>query len=187
MKSKYIGLLGVIIAGVALLAVATQLLWAGQQQVRPFALGAALESYSSERLMVDAAAVARMDLVEPTLSKLVKPERITSQEALQAVSGVDYVMFGRRSPVVHAVKGVPVPEPKKPGPSTYRVAMTYISGDHRYAVVDRKLYRQGARLPNGEKLAEISASAIRIDSESGPRWVSIHRTAQSERPPETVQ
>ena len=182
MKSKHIGLAGLLVAGVALLAVVTQLLWASWHQVRPFAMGRALESYSSARLMVDVAAVTRMDLVEPTLPNLVKLERMTSQNALAAVSDVDYAMFGERPPVVRTVEPPPAPERKRAELYAYRVSMTYISGDYRYAVVNKKLYRQGARLPNGEKLAEISASAVRItDSEKAPRWISVRPAGQSRR------
>jgi hypothetical protein len=51
--------------------------------------------------------------------------------------------------------------------------MTYVSGDHRYAVIDSKLYRQDARLPSGEQLAEITVGAVRVESASGARWIKI--------------
>jgi len=168
------------------LAILAQLLWASWHPVRTPGMKNVLDTFSTERLLVDAGAMARMDLVGPTLSGLVKPERVASRETLAAVTGVDYKMFGKRPPRTQQVAAEPAataePAPE-PVPYRYQVGMTYVSGDYRYAVVNQRLYRLGARLPNGEKLAEISATAVRIDSTKGPRWVSIYRTNQAERPP----
>ena len=170
MKSKHIGLLGLALAGLAVLIVAGQLLWLSWSSDRLLGLGG-YPSYSLERLTIDTAAVSRMDLVEPTLPKLVQPESIASEDLIGTGSEVDYAMFGRRPPEVRAVR--PIGRPARPKPHPYRVSMTYISGEHRYAVIDKKFYRQNARLPNGENLAEISVGAVRIDSAAGPHWVEI--------------
>ncbi|MCG6872537.1 MAG: hypothetical protein LJE84_09620 [Gammaproteobacteria bacterium] len=189
MKSKHVGLAGLGITAAAALAIGLQLLLASWNAVRPPAIQSILDTFPSERLLVDSQAMARMDLVAPTLSSLVKPEAVASRETLAAVTGVDYGMFGKRppKPVVRvAEQAAPAAEPVEPAapaPYRYSVGMTYVSGNFRYAVVNKRLYQLGARLPNGEKLAEISANAIRIDSKDGPRWVSIYRTNQSVRPP----
>jgi len=197
LKSKYIGLTGMVIAGIALSAVMVQLLWASWSQIRAQDL-ANTTSYSTDRLIVDTEASKRMDLVEPTLSKLVKPKIQSGQNAQQSDSTVDYAMLGKRPPLVQPVVQVdpapvpkskprPKPKAKKPEPYTYRVSMTYISGDHRYAVLNGKFYRQGARLPSGEKLAEITSSAVRIDSAGSTRWITINGTEQPDLAPESVQ
>lgn len=170
MKSKHVGLFGLALAGLALLIVASELLWLGWSSDRLLALGG-YRSYSLERLTIDTAAVSRMDLVEPTLPKLVQPESVASEDVIGTGSDVDYSMFGGRPPIVRAAR--PIGRSARPEPHPYRVSMTYISGEHRYAVIDKKFYRQNARLPNGENLAEISAGAVRIDSVVGRRWIEI--------------
>ena len=73
MNSKNIGLFGMAAAGLALLVVAIELLWVSVYRVRPISDGT-VDAYSIERLMVDVEAIRRMDLVEPTLPKLVRPD-----------------------------------------------------------------------------------------------------------------
>ena len=175
MKNKHIGLVGLVLVGLAVFVLVSELMWASWHQVSPFALSSALDSYSSERLLVDAGAVSQMDLVEPALPNLVKPEQFAGSSELGEVSDVNYAMLGLRSPVV-AIETPAAPKvPVDPESSPYRIAMTYVSGEHRYAVVDKKFYQQGANLPNGEHLAEISDSAVRIVSVTGSesRWIPI--------------
>jgi hypothetical protein len=178
-KSKYTGLVGLVIAGAALLVIGTQFMLTGWNQPRSRASQTVLEAYSSTELMVDPDAVARMDLVEPTLPKLVKLEKVADKKTLEEVSSVDYAMFGQRPPPVKAVAGKPVAERRDPFP--YTVVMTYVSGDHRYAVLNKKLYREGAVLPDGESLAEVTPSAVRVtDSGNEPRWIPVHSDKQAE-------
>ena len=82
MKDKYTGTIGAAMAGLALLVIAGELLWASWYRVGPAALGAAVDTYASEMLVVDLDAVGRMDLVEPTLSKLVQPTAVTVQSVI---------------------------------------------------------------------------------------------------------
>ncbi len=175
MKNKQVGLVGMAFAAMALLAIAAQVFWVSWNQVRPLALGTALDGYSYERLLVDTGAVERMDLVEPTLPNLVKPEVAIGTGVIGGDSEFKYAMLGQRPAKVAVVETAETPEPVEPEEQIYQVAMTYISGNHRYAVVDRKFYRLGALLPYGENLAEISDDAVRIESEEGSRWIPIYR------------
>lgn len=175
MKGKHVGLFGLVLAGLAVLIVAIELLWLGWSSDRLLTLGG-YRPYSLERLTIDTAAVSRMDLVEPTLPKLVQPESVATEDVIGTGSDVDYAMLGQRPPEVRAVR--PIGRPARPKPHPYRVSMTYVSGEHRYAVIDKKFYRQNARLPNGENLAEISVGAVRIDSAVGPRWIEIEGGGQ---------
>ena len=159
MKNKHIGMVVIIIASAAFLAVAAQVLWVNLNPQRPNVLGIVLDAYSYERLLVDNDAVERMDLVEPTLPNLVKPERIVGTEVQGIDSEVDFAMLGQRPPSKPAaVKLAKVIEPNiEPDVPPYLVAMTYISGTHRYAVVDEKFYRLGEILAFGETDADNSA------------------------------
>jgi len=65
-----------------------------------------------------------------------------------------------------------VPEPRE---FQYLVSMTYISADRRFAVIDGRFYREGARLPGGELIDAISPSAIRIRYEDRTHWLEISK------------
>lgn len=174
MKNKLAGLYGGVLAAVSLVLVGAQLLWSFWNPPRPLSLATAVDAYASERLIVDPEAVRQMNLVEPTLPKLVRPQSVTAESVVTTESTINFAMFGQRAP---EAPDLPAPlrrmvAAKRPLP-TYHVAMTYVSGDHRYAVIDSKLYRQNARLPGGESLAEISVGAVRLESPSGARWIQI--------------
>lgn len=176
MKNKDTGFIGATIAGVALALVAGQLLWASWRTVLPNSVGGGFRGYASERLVIDPSAVNRMNLVEPTLPNLVKPHAVTATRDILAIDSIiDYAMFGHRPPAA-PTPDEPLPPQvvaSKPQVETYHVAMTYVSGEHRYAVIDSKLYRQNARLPGGEQLAEIAVGAVRLESPGGARWIKI--------------
>lgn len=169
------GLCGLALVGLALLTMAGELLWVGWHRVRPLGGGPGFPSYPLERLIVDTDAVRQMDMVEPTLSKLVQPASVTSEDVIGAVSDLDYSMFGERTSFGErpSLGQVTLGRPTGARPYPYRVSMTYISGDHSYAVIDEKLYRQNAPLPHGENLAEVSDGEVRLDSATGRRWIAI--------------
>ena len=180
MKNKLAGLYGGVLAGLSMVLVAGQLLWAGWHPYRPLSLATAVDAYASERLLIDPEAVRQMNLVEPTLPKLVRPQNVTAESVVTTESAINFAMFGQRAPQ----------EPDLPAPlrrvatakrslRAYHVAMTYVSGDHRYAVIDSKLYRQNAQLPGGESLAEIAVGAVRLESPSGARWIQIEGPGRS--------
>jgi len=62
-------------------------------------------------------------------------------------------------------------ENKEPPPS-YKISFIYI-GNHKYVIIDNKLYKEGDTLPSSEKIVKITKSGVLLRGKWGDRWVKF--------------
>jgi hypothetical protein len=133
-----------------------------------------------DRMPIDEDALRKVAALDGELARLGQP--LVAED-----SAIDIALLGYReikpppptpvflpepAPVVEA----PLPEVQ---PFDYTISMTYVSDDHRYAVIDGHFYREGAVLRGGERLLAIAPNAVQIQRHDMTNWVEIRRPAQS--------
>jgi hypothetical protein len=129
-----------------------------------------------KQMAIDTKAEQRIDRLQPLLSSLGQP---TQTQA----SPIDLALLGYRRIVPPAAPPPPAVNPPAPQVPNYVVSMTYVSANRRFAVIDGQFYREGARLPGGERVVTISPNAVRIEEEGMTRQLEIQkdRSALSEK------
>lgn len=161
-----LGKIGLLAALVSVLACAYLLTI---QWAPPFAeRGASRVQAAIKRMPIDTKAEQRIDRLQPLLASLGRP--------LQSdAAPMDLALLGYRKIVPPAAPPPPVVKPPAPKPTQYVVSMTYVSANRRFAVIDGHFYREGGRLPGGERVVTISPSAVRIEEQGKTRELDIQK------------
>ena len=133
-----------------------------------------------DRMPIDEDALRKVAALDGELARLGQP-------LLAENFAIDIALLGYREikPLPPAPVSLPEPAsvvealPPEAPSFDYTISMTYVSDDHRYAVIDGHFYREGAVLRGGERLLAIAPNAVQIQRHDMTDWVEIRRPAQS--------
>jgi len=64
-------------------------------------------------------------------------------------------------------------KPEEPPPQ-YKISFIYI-GKNRYAIIDKKLFKEGDRISPDEKIVRITKDGILLNGKWGERWIKFLR------------
>jgi hypothetical protein len=62
--------------------------------------------------------------------------------------------------------------------TAHALTFTFTSGEKRFCIIDGSFYTQGAKLPDGGKIAKIEPGRVRVKKGKSTQWISLSETAK---------
>jgi hypothetical protein len=168
MKSKYNGLVAIVIIGTVLLPTAIYAVYSSQIAGKTDT--ARLTVFPSDFTVPDAAVMKKISGLEKEMVDIANPKNEKSMLARD----VSFWRYSDRN--YHRYTTNKRSKEKIDAKTAHELTFTFASREKRFCIIDGSFYAQGAELPGGAKIVKIEPGRVRVEKGTTARWISLSET-----------